>query len=572
MIIYILRLALFLISFYGLTIFIKDKLRIKKEFSYAFTMIILILVLFIASLLNILYVVSLLICFSGFINLIYKITKEKKKFFVFDYKLIIILLVVLYLTILGLNLKITSYDNFSHWALIVKQLFLYDSLPSFEYNIVDFTSYPPASALFIYYIGVIVGKTETTMIIGQLYLTFIFITPLMIFFKDNKKTINAIIFILFSLFIMISNIPLMDLMVDTVLGTLGITSCCVAYYYRNDLKKIFLLLTLISLLYIILKNMGLLFIVFNSILLLIVGIYNKQSKSGVKYCIFMILISFILFLLWHQHLKLVYPGNTGLTTKHSLSLVNFSRNISKNGIENSIAVALTYLTNFYNFKNNVILYYIIGINLFLIFSMIISKKYKIFLKIIIFVNILYFGYWICLGFIYILSMPYEEAIRLACYSRYMMSCIIILFGIVAIVIYNLNITNNLKYQAYNLLAILIIILCIYLNPLNSYKDLFNFKGNDASEVERMEKFTIDYPLEDYKDNDVYLYFSCNFKTYYYYILKYKYFSNNFNIECNDINLSSLKRGTIIITPDNTKKIKETKHIIKVKDRVYQIIK
>lgn len=570
MIIYILRLLLFLLSFYGLTIFVKDKLKIKQEFSFAFTTIILVLALFISSLLNILVIMSLIIYILGFINLIHNIKKYKKSFLKINYKLVIVILFLAYLTILGYNLKITSYDNFSHWALIVKQLFTYNTLPSFEHNLVDFTSYPPASSLFIYYMGLLVGKTESTMIIGQLYFTFIFITPLMIFFKDNKKISNVIIFVVFSLFIMVSNIPLMDLMVDTVLGTLAITSCCVAYYYRENLKKVFMLLTLISSTYIILKNSGVLFIAFNVVLLFIIGVYNKKTKISLRYCIYMVLISFVLFFLWQQHLKLVYPANTGVTTKHSLSIVNFGRTIYKNGIGQSIEVALKYLTSFYTLKDNIILYYLIGINLFLVISMFISKKYKLVLKILLLVDFLYLCYWIALGFMYILSMPYAEAIRLACYSRYMMSCIIVLFGIVIITIYNLNIENKKLYKIFEISTILIIISCIYLNPINKYTDLFNFKGNDNSEIKRIEKITKDYPLNKYEGKDVYLYLDCNFKTYYYYVFQYKYFSDKFNIECDNLDyVDKLKEGTIIITPDNTKKLKDMKNIKKIRKNIYE---
>ena len=572
MIIYLLKLVLFLLSFYGCSIFVKSKLKIEKEFSYAFTAIIIVLILFLSSILNVLQIVAHLIHFLGIVNLIYNVFKSKKAFFKFDYKLLIIFIFVVYLTSLGLTFKFTSYDNFSHWALIVKQLFLHNSLPSFEYNIVDFTTYPPASALFIYHFGSLVGRTETSMIIGQLYFTFVFLTPLMIFMKNDKKALSGLLFVMFSLFILNCNIPLMDLMVDNILGTMGICSCCVAYYYRSDIRKSFVLLTVLSCGFIVLKNSGVLFVIFNALLLLISGLNKKEFKRALKCCVFMLLISFSVLLLWQQHLKMVYPGDTGVTTRHSISITNFCRTIMRNGTEGSKEVATKYYKNILNIKTDIILHYLIGINIFIIIGMVLSKKYKENIKLLIFINVLYFAYWICLGIMYILSMPYDEAIRLASYGRYMMSLMIVLFGIAYISIFELNYNRAIKNKIYIIISMALMVVLIYFNSFNSYKQLFDFSGNDHSEIDRIESFVKEYPIEEYKGRTYYFYFDCNFLTYYYYLLQYKYFDKNINLRCDIINTNEFEDGTIVITPDETRSLKEDKNAIELKENVFEINK
>ena len=572
MIIYFIKIILFLLSFYGLTIFIKEKLKIEKEFSYAITVIILVLILFLSAILNILKICTIILHLFGFIYLIYNIIKNKKKLFNLDYKMIIIILFILYLTLLGSTMTFTAYDDFSHWALIVKQLFTYDALPSFEYNVVDFTTYPPASALFIYYFGSFVGRTETSMIIGQLYFTFVFLTPLMIFIKKDNKIFNSIIFILFSLFIINCNTPLVDLFVDTVLGTMGIVSCTIAYFYRKNLKKAFILLTIISCGFVILKNVGLLFVAFDILLLLILGFYNKKAKKSLKYIVFLLVVVFSVFLLWQQHLKMVYPGNTGVTTKHSISLVNFKRTVSKNGIGNSKAVAVKYYTNIKKIKTDSVLHYLIGINALLVLSMILSKKYKEHLKIILLIDVLYFCYWFCLGILYIISMPYDEAIRLACYGRYMMSSIIVLFGITFITIAELDL-KNIKYnKIYNVSLIVLVIGLKYFNSTNSYKDLFNFDGTSHKELDKVKKIVKDYPLDKYADKKKIVYFDCDFPTFYYYMLKYEYFSKDFDIACNLLDTSNIENGSIIFTPEGIMDLSNDKNVFKIKDNVYEVKK
>ena len=67
------------------------------------------------------------------------------------------------------------YDNFSHWANIVQSLFNRNALPNFEVDIVEFKSYQPGTACFIYLVGMIMGKTEGVMVVAQNYIFIIFI-------------------------------------------------------------------------------------------------------------------------------------------------------------------------------------------------------------------------------------------------------------------------------------------------------------------------------------------------------------------------------------------------------------
>ena len=100
-----------------------------------------------------------------------------------------------------------------------------------------------------------------------------------------------------------------------MLGVLGVVSLVVAYYYRNDLKKATLLLTLVSLFFVILKNSGLLFVVMNCLLLIIIGVRLKRIKQLLLALFIMIGSSFLCFYIWQQHLLMVYPAETGITTK-----------------------------------------------------------------------------------------------------------------------------------------------------------------------------------------------------------------------------------------------------------------
>ena len=97
------------------------------------------------------------------------------------------------------------YDNFSHWALIVKSMSLTNSFPSFKTDVIMFTSYPPGSAVFIYYFIKLVGVTESNAIFAQILLILASITTIFnwknIFStnfsqKQNKNVKKLLVFFL----------------------------------------------------------------------------------------------------------------------------------------------------------------------------------------------------------------------------------------------------------------------------------------------------------------------------------------------------------------------------------------
>ena len=74
--------------------------------------------------------------------------------------------------LLTLNLKLIHYDNFSHWALIVKYLLSAGQFPGAGTELVPFRDYPPGSSLFIYYICRYAGHSQGVMLLAQNSLVF----------------------------------------------------------------------------------------------------------------------------------------------------------------------------------------------------------------------------------------------------------------------------------------------------------------------------------------------------------------------------------------------------------------
>lgn len=566
-------LILFWVSLFGLFLFVYKYSRLKKELVIPLVFIGIILILFVGSMLNIIKMLSLFIFIFGFFSYLWLIYKKdlNSKFIkeFFDYKVFIFIAFIIVFTLISFNLHITSYDNFSHWAVSVKQLFLHDSLSSFQYNIDEFTTYPPGSALFIYFVGLICGKNETSMILGQNYLFLGLLFSLTVFLKDNKKILSSILYVLFVLVLATINIAINDLSVDTLLGALGVVSLVFAYYYRDDLKKATLFLTLISLCFVILKNSGLLFVVMNCLLLIIIGVRLRKIKELLLALLIMAGSSFLCFYIWQQHLLMVYPAETGITTKHSISVTNFDRTLHQNGKAETIEVVKKYISNFFDLSNNLINWYIIGINVcLLILAFLFKDKRKSILLLLLLADVLYIGYAMVYCVMYALSMPYAEAIVLASYNRYMFSCIIVLFGILFILGCELSdIRNGNKVL---ISFCLILFLLIFFNGNN--KNYMYFLGDsnyEKTDIYKIKKVAERYNISKY-ENDTAIYMSCGFTSFYNYAFRYEYFKKNINVYCNNIDVSELSKGTILLDVDG--KIKDKDNLKKIDNNIYKVIK
>ena len=69
--------------------------------------------------------------------------------------------------LLSLNLRFVHYDNFSHWAVIVKYLLSAGAFPGADTMLISFRDYPPGSSLFIYYVCRYAGRTQGMMLLAQ---------------------------------------------------------------------------------------------------------------------------------------------------------------------------------------------------------------------------------------------------------------------------------------------------------------------------------------------------------------------------------------------------------------------
>jgi hypothetical protein len=121
----------------------KDK--IDLFFLPALTIAVQITILFFAGIINLLPEMSTLLYLTGLIALSVSVWKSKSPGFVKDYFNDGYILFFVIMIVMGLRVRgklFSHYDDFSHWALVVRHLLEANRFPSFESSLITYQEYP----------------------------------------------------------------------------------------------------------------------------------------------------------------------------------------------------------------------------------------------------------------------------------------------------------------------------------------------------------------------------------------------------------------------------------------------
>ena len=475
--IFVIGIILFWMSVIGYLELVKNKFNIPNEFILPIVFSCFGIIIFLAGILNVMVEVSVLLCATGIILLIKSLCD--RKFLLNDYfniNFLIIIVMFIYFTFICSQLHLLHYDNFSHWALIIKNMFLNNQLPNFETSVIEFKDYQPGSACFIYFFGFLTGKKEISMIVAQNYLLIAFYFSILIFTNEIKnrkvKVFSKILVVVLYLFILLKNITFNDLLVDSLITVIFVYLCCIVYYYRNDLKKLFYCLLPTSIYLFLVKNIGIVLLGYISLMLLFLGFRNKEKIKGIIYCILNIVVPTLFFFIWSKHVSYVF-GKYGLYSKHSLSASNIVYELRAKGWDRIYQFCSLYFNHFIDILNNIPNKFIIVINIILIIMLLFYKKSRKFiLKFLIVEDFIYFSYYFILGVMYLFSMPWSEASYLAGFDRYMLT---IILSLIMLTFLCFCIVLN-EDRVHCKISLLLIILFIVSSFYVVFKDDVNFEN------------------------------------------------------------------------------------------------
>lgn len=466
------RFIFMILSLFGYSLFFKEKLKINRFISPLFSLSIVTLITYFSGLLKLLQYSSYIIFIVGLLLFIRKILGLRKEDFynieVINILNFMLLSCFIIISIILLSSKLIHYDNFSHWAIVVKQMLIENAFPNANSVLIDFKNYPLGTSSWIYYVCKMVGSKEGVMLAAQGTIIYASIYAFFSIIKDRKRLLFSSL-ILISIGVMnIFNVAIrMDnLLVDFVLPLVALAIIATIYFYKNNIKKcVYTILPIMSMLLIV-KNNAIFFWAIATIYLLYIFLKSENKKKNFLKVLICIAVSLLVYGSWSYHVKNEFKDinfkfdisakeSEEDTVDNSAEDIEDQENtenqevsnnekidkdkedvISSNGgskTSEEIEIVLNeFKSQVFNTKNNISMGFVycniaalIGC---IILKRVNDKKHYSF-KILLISDITFILYYIGILAMYIFMMPMDEAEYLAGFDRYSSSIMIFLVGI-----------------------------------------------------------------------------------------------------------------------------------------------
>ncbi|RKI60627.1 hypothetical protein D7V86_08480 [bacterium D16-51] len=440
------RLLLFFVSSIGYWEVFRRKTKITLYFLPAFTVSCQVTALFVAGLLNCLAEAAFWLFVTGMLLAVFygmgdfwKHSRAKGDALAFFWGYCnvgyLYFFAALGIVLLAVRGRIfVHYDNFSHWALVVRNMLQSDRYPNFRDTLVTFQEYPLGSASFIYYFSKAVSRAENIQMLAQAYMMISFLLPVFKYVRKQKWAALAYM-VLFTNYIFCYNTGINDLLVDTLLPLQGaalllfLYSECQLYGKAADGG--------VSVLYAIpffcmamqVKNSGIYFVAAGCILVFY-RCFKAKGQGAWKYLVTAAAPFFSLYF-WKAHCSYVFAGAD--VSKHAMTAENYGQVYSEKSAGD---IRLIVQKMFHFFVSGKDLYCLAG---FLVFAGTVIfflgkgvwKKYACFLGASVF---LYLTYMAGMLFMYLFSMPGGEAEMLAGSDRYRKTIFIAIYYFASVMV------------------------------------------------------------------------------------------------------------------------------------------
>lgn len=341
-----------------------------------------------------------------------------------------------------LHSPLIHYDNFSHWATIVKFLYYNGHLPGVADTIISFTSYPPATALFITQFVTFTGFHEGTMLVAQFILIWAASYTIFASLKDRSRGLNSMILCLAIAlsYVFNINIRLNNLLVDYVLAIITVAALVGIFVYKKRPKMLTFHVALFSGTLLLIKNSAAFFVAIIAIYYLYTIIKQTKAgsllKKGLKVTSLFsgtYLMAAIPFIWWEIHVH-----STFTSSKHEISASAYQSQLAHDGLKGFLSIGQAFLHQIFNLGSlstqGLILINIGLISAWAIIKYAFNHPNNLF-KLLGWLDLITLLYYGSLLGMYVLSMPFAEAITLDGFERYMSTVIILnlFIGILCIV-------------------------------------------------------------------------------------------------------------------------------------------
>lgn len=326
------------------------------------------------------------------------------------------------------------YDNFSHWATIVKFMFFEQRLPGGSDALISFSSYPVGTSLFNNYFINMVGYSSGNMLVAQFIYIWAALYSVFEFLQDKKRVLFSAIVCSVITLTMFANVEIgfNNLLVDYVIAAVtvaGFVGACVYGEKHPWLQAGHVFLASANLL--LIKNSGAFFVAILLINYLIaLCVYPKGKAWSFKRVVSIVTrwlviagLSVTPFVIWLKHVKATFTAS-----KHQLDASAVSGQFNGQDVaymqdiwQRMIDASLQWSS----LSTRGMLF--INISMLVIWLwMRVLKKRTLLLYQLLLLDVVFILYYLSIFAMYLVSMPYDEAVVLAGFERYLSTVVILL--------------------------------------------------------------------------------------------------------------------------------------------------
>lgn len=467
--------------------------QIQTHFLPSLTIAAQVSVLFLAGLWNLLPEAAGMLYLLGFLGLFLRVFQEKslvflRKYADFGYAALLMILMGSALAVRGK--MFLQYDNFSHWALVVREMLINNRFPNFADTLIHFQEYPLGSAAYIYYFAHWVGTTEPLQMLAQAYAIAAAILPLFSRVTGRKPLCCAAL-LGFVWFVFDYNTAITDLLVDTLLPMVGMCALLFAVTHcKGGCGKFELFCAACYSIWLVqIKNSGIFFLL-PVVLVIVPYAHRQKNRLPSLACLLAPLVSLTL---WQKHCAYVFPA--AASTTHAMTLSNYQVTLQGKSPDEILTICRSFLTFAATYRGlwlTVIFCAVLGGLVFLLNR----PMRKDFIRIALFSAGLYLVYQLGNLGMYLFSMPTVEALHLGGVERYTKTILLAILYLNMLPVLRLISDTAVKSRALALTAGFLVTLFafLYLN-LGSLEAIFQGR-EDPAKRQWLESVRVEYGLPE----------------------------------------------------------------------------
>lgn len=338
------------------------------------------------------------------------------------------LLIGILFLVLSFFLKMQHYDNFSHWAVIVKNMLTTNHFPTVQDELIVFKDYPPGTSVFIYYVCRFWGNSQGMMLMAQNALLLAGFFAIFGMIREKRR------FLVYSFvamgFAMVSflnlTIRINNLLVDFHLPVFALAAVAMIDYYQKDLKKAALLLVPVLGFLTIVKNTGLIFAAFPLLYLVYVIIKYKITWKKLGCLVVILGLVAVPYLLWNFHMDHQLAG-----IEQKFSAESQSEEYAPADTSQQKEIAEKFIQQAVNLSSRAAIAFAFCHGAVLVLALFLLMRRRKWLRLfttLIVLDAAVLCYYGGILYLYLYRMPASEAVVLAGFERYACSIMVFFVG------------------------------------------------------------------------------------------------------------------------------------------------